>query len=541
MTCRIRAGEVARPLLRLHPKGCSERLSCRSGGPSCSGPPLLPIHPLLSTGHPGGGRIRRPPGPPRRGGGGLSSVKDLDRRQYEYPHAQGFVALITLRPFGWTEGSRSPSSITSTSPGPAAEHRSAPARPTPARNCAGPGKGRASTPTGGTPFGPFHPRPYVRSDPPESRHPGARQPPDCGGRVTRAVRRPPSSTRGAGPGHHRQPRRGQRRGPTLRTGPSRTCRHGSASSASPGPARTRGWPDPWCRRRPPLRRRALAQRHRRQWPTSRAARWPRASRIRGDPKSSPRAQGSPAGPPRALLRQPLALRSLHCPVRPGKSLRGQQTRPCHLPGRLDRGRSPAQYSTCHRVIIPQHGRVGAKNNEGPPPVSERHPVCEPASSRPRLPLPVASWPCEIPSPLRGSREDRPDKGPSGQSAATPGPASRPSVPVVVGRRAPGTAGARPRILAAVQRRFPSRGAGGLGRHLGSDFGRGHGTGHLRHRKVDVGSDGHGLPVSAGELRHRNVGLGLGRGGSGLRNTRCLGWLSDERTFRSVYRIGKEVP
>src|SRR3954468_991614 len=45
MTCRIRAGEVARPRLRLHPKGCSGRSwRDRSGDPSCLGPPLLPIH-----------------------------------------------------------------------------------------------------------------------------------------------------------------------------------------------------------------------------------------------------------------------------------------------------------------------------------------------------------------------------------------------------------------------------------------------------------------------------------------------------------------
>src|SRR3954452_4675734 len=45
MTCRIRAGEVARPLTRLHPKGCSARSwRDRPGDPSCLGPPLLPIH-----------------------------------------------------------------------------------------------------------------------------------------------------------------------------------------------------------------------------------------------------------------------------------------------------------------------------------------------------------------------------------------------------------------------------------------------------------------------------------------------------------------
>jgi hypothetical protein len=45
MTCRIRAGEVARPLTRLHPKGHSARSwRDRSGDPSCLGPPLLPIH-----------------------------------------------------------------------------------------------------------------------------------------------------------------------------------------------------------------------------------------------------------------------------------------------------------------------------------------------------------------------------------------------------------------------------------------------------------------------------------------------------------------
>lgn len=53
MTCRIRAGEVARPRMRLHPKGCSARSWLdRSGDPSCLGPPLLPVHfcrPVIRT------------------------------------------------------------------------------------------------------------------------------------------------------------------------------------------------------------------------------------------------------------------------------------------------------------------------------------------------------------------------------------------------------------------------------------------------------------------------------------------------------------
>lgn len=71
MTCRIRAGEVARPLTRLHPKGCSARTVCPSRRPVVLGS-STPADPLLSTGHPGGGRIRRPPGPPRLLWRGLS-------------------------------------------------------------------------------------------------------------------------------------------------------------------------------------------------------------------------------------------------------------------------------------------------------------------------------------------------------------------------------------------------------------------------------------------------------------------------------------
>ncbi|MGC0333491.1 hypothetical protein RKD23_006481 [Streptomyces sp. SAI-170] len=86
MTCRIRAGEVARP-----PEGGFTPRTARTTalrrtvvlGSS------TPADPLLSTGHPGGGRTRRPPGPPRRGGGGLSSVRDLHSQVSEIPNGTG--------------------------------------------------------------------------------------------------------------------------------------------------------------------------------------------------------------------------------------------------------------------------------------------------------------------------------------------------------------------------------------------------------------------------------------------------------------------
>ena len=44
MTCRIRAGEVARPRKAASPQGLLGAERLRTGDPSCLGPPLLPIH-----------------------------------------------------------------------------------------------------------------------------------------------------------------------------------------------------------------------------------------------------------------------------------------------------------------------------------------------------------------------------------------------------------------------------------------------------------------------------------------------------------------
>src|SRR3954468_7661395 len=60
-------------------------MACPSRRPVVPGS-STPADPLLSTGHPGGGRTRRPPGPPRRCGGGLSSVTDLGARKCEKPN-----------------------------------------------------------------------------------------------------------------------------------------------------------------------------------------------------------------------------------------------------------------------------------------------------------------------------------------------------------------------------------------------------------------------------------------------------------------------
>src|SRR3954467_2251567 len=89
MTCRIRAGEVARPLTRLHPKGCSARSwRDRSGDPSCLGPPLLPMHfcrPVIRAAAGLGVRPDRP----ASCGGGLSSVTDLGSLVSENPNGTG--------------------------------------------------------------------------------------------------------------------------------------------------------------------------------------------------------------------------------------------------------------------------------------------------------------------------------------------------------------------------------------------------------------------------------------------------------------------
>ncbi|MGX1274930.1 hypothetical protein RKD18_008215 [Streptomyces phaeoluteigriseus] len=67
---------------------------------------------------------------------------------------------------------------------------------------------------------------------------------------------------------------------------------------------------------------------------------------------SSRSERPPAGPLYASLRPLLALRHLLRSLRSGEPLYGQQARACCLPGRLARGRSCAQHSTCHGPIFP---------------------------------------------------------------------------------------------------------------------------------------------------------------------------------------------
>lgn len=93
MTCRIRAGEVARPCHH----GFTPRVArhdrplladIRPGDPACSGPPLLPMHfcrPVIRVA--AGLGVR--PDAPRRCGGVLSSVRDLGPLLSENPNGTG--------------------------------------------------------------------------------------------------------------------------------------------------------------------------------------------------------------------------------------------------------------------------------------------------------------------------------------------------------------------------------------------------------------------------------------------------------------------
>ncbi|GAA2317489.1 hypothetical protein GCM10010234_74480 [Streptomyces hawaiiensis] len=71
---------------------------------------------------------------------------------------------------------------------------------------------------------------------------------------------------------------------------------------------------------------------------------------------STHAECPPAGSLYALLLRLLALEDLPGSRRAGEPLNGQQTCPCRLRGRLARGRSRAQRSTCHGVILSPPGR-----------------------------------------------------------------------------------------------------------------------------------------------------------------------------------------
>src|SRR5690606_3169656 len=135
--------------MRLHPKDCSD-LTVRQ--PVVLGPPLLPIH-SVSTGHPGGGRTRRPPGSPRRGGGVLSSVRDLDPWRARYPNGTGGLCCYSplirsgVHPcVPPSEGRRTSGGIQDPARGPGALGMPD-----------GPEKGCVATPLGGSPLRPFQP------------------------------------------------------------------------------------------------------------------------------------------------------------------------------------------------------------------------------------------------------------------------------------------------------------------------------------------------------------------------------------------------
>lgn len=93
MTCRIRAGEVARPCRHgFTPRAARHdrpRLAdIRPGDPSCSGPPLLPVHSCRPVIQAAAGLGVRPDAP-RRCGGVLSSDRDLGPLLSENPNGTG--------------------------------------------------------------------------------------------------------------------------------------------------------------------------------------------------------------------------------------------------------------------------------------------------------------------------------------------------------------------------------------------------------------------------------------------------------------------
>lgn len=186
MTCRIRAGEVARP----HECGFTPRAARsgtshggdRSGDPSCSGPPLLPIHfPRdRSSGRRQDSASARTAPPLRRGlvvshGSCLAGTRNPN----------GTWLLCCYSPLTRSGGRPC---VRSTVVGGDDAGTSGAARTTAAgggvpRNLDRPRTGRVPTPKGGTSFGPFRNRPTQLSE--------------RGGRVSRPVRRSPSSTRRA--------------------------------------------------------------------------------------------------------------------------------------------------------------------------------------------------------------------------------------------------------------------------------------------------------------------------------------------------------
>ena len=202
MTCRIRAGEVARPLTRLHPKGCSARSwRDRSGDPSCLGPPLLPMHSCRPVIRAAAG-LGVHPDRPAAVAGSCRQEGILAHVSRKIPMESGLCGVThrwAIRVDTRTLGTMWRVSRTL---GPALKRLIPATDYTRCATRAGPGGGCRTTPNGGC-------RPVTSRPAPDGPSPGHKAPAETGptgrvrqlagsrGTVTRAVRRSPSRTRSA--------------------------------------------------------------------------------------------------------------------------------------------------------------------------------------------------------------------------------------------------------------------------------------------------------------------------------------------------------
>lgn len=113
---------------RLHPKGCSVRTNVRTGDPSCSGPPLLPIHSCRPVIRAAAGLGVRPDRPAAAAGSCRQSGI-LAHGRTKIPTEPGICGVTHHSPVrvdatAFEEMARCP-----TSPGPAAEGSNGPTRP----------------------------------------------------------------------------------------------------------------------------------------------------------------------------------------------------------------------------------------------------------------------------------------------------------------------------------------------------------------------------------------------------------------------------
>lgn len=193
MTCRIRAGEVARPRAAASPQGPPGSLR----RPVVLGPPLLPMHICRPVIREAAGLGVRP-GPPRRCGGGLSSEGIFTHRRRKIRAESAVCGVTHHSPVRVDTPPFERVSSRPTTPVPATEGFKYASALRALRNFCALLEGRVSTPSGGTPSGPFETR-AGRSDGSVRAvaRVGVRQLSEPGGRVTRAARRSPSRTRRA--------------------------------------------------------------------------------------------------------------------------------------------------------------------------------------------------------------------------------------------------------------------------------------------------------------------------------------------------------